>query len=307
MVSASPLGMLFGCTQKEPLLRVASHVWPGYELIYLAREQQYFLTDAIRLIEVPSATACLQSLAAGTVEGAMLTLDEVLTARSEGLDLKVVCVLDVSLGADVLMTQASITQLSDLKGKRIGVEKSAVGAVMLDAALHKAQLTMADIETVYLTFNRHEEAFLNKEVDALVTFEPVKSQLNKEGANLLFDSSEIPGRIIDVLAVLPSVIQQSPKAIKQLIASHFKARDYFVKNPAAASVILAKRLQLTPAEVPASFIGVELPDLKQNQKMLMGENPPLVASARDLANIMHKANLIQEPVSTDGLFDASLL
>ena len=307
LIFVATLTVLTACSQNEPLLRIASNVWPGYELIYLAREKEYFNKKEVRLVEVPSATAAIQSLAAGNIEGAMLTLDEVLTARSEGLELVIVAVLDNSVGADVLMAHPSIDNLSSLKGKRIGVEKSAVGAVMLDAALQKANLTATDVQLVYMTVNKHKTAYINNEVDALVTFEPVKTQVQKEGAKLLFDSSQIPGRIIDVLAVLPSAIKKNSKAINTIIKSHFKARSEFIENPLEASKILSKRLQIKPEEVPASYEGIELPGIDQNKKMITGSTPTLEKSAQDLVVIMQRANLLQGKINLTHLIDGSFI
>jgi len=298
---------LTACNQKESLLRIASNVWPGYELMYLARERKYFDEKEIRLVEVPSATAAIQSLAAGNIEGAMLTLDEVLTARAEGLELVVVAVLDNSVGADVLMASPTINDLSSLKGKRIGVEKSAVGAVMLDAVLQKAELSADDVQLVYMTVNKHKSAYINKNVDALVTFEPVKTQVAKAGAKLLFDSSQIPGRIIDVLAVLPEAIKNNPKAIAKLIDSHFKARADYMAKPLDASIILSKRLQINPEEVPSSYEGIELPGVKENKSMLAGTNPLLKNSAQELVTVMQRAKLLQGDITLDHLIDSAFL
>lgn len=307
VIAGLGLSHLAGCAQREPLLRIASNIWPGYELLYLARDQHYFSEDQIRLVELPSATVCIQSLAAGTIEGAMLTLDEVLTARAEGLNLKIVSVLDVSMGADVLLATPDIRELSQLKGKRIGVEESAVGAVMLDAALKAANLTPSDIKTVYMTVSQHREAYLNKEVDALISFEPVKSLLIKEGAIQLFDSSQIPGRIIDVLAVLPKVISHNPNAMKKLVAAHFTARDYFLQQPQHASVILSKRLQIEPSDVPAAYEGIELSDIKQNYAYLSGPSPVLESSVKELLAIMQAARLLPGNVGIADLLTESFL
>ena len=46
------MGVLCSCNlDPAPLLRVATHVWPGYELLYLAREQGYYDDRQIRLVE----------------------------------------------------------------------------------------------------------------------------------------------------------------------------------------------------------------------------------------------------------------
>lgn len=298
---------LAGCSKNEPFLRIASNVWPGYELIYLARESNYFSNQEIRLIEVPSATVCIQTLAAGTSEGAMLTLDEVLTARSEGLNLEIVAILDISMGADVLMASKDIKQLHDLSGKRIGVEQSAVGAIMLDAILKQGQIKHEDIETHYMTVNQHREAFNNKQVDALITFEPVKTQLESDGAHSIFDSSQIPGRIIDVLAVLPGAIKHSPNNIGKLISAHFLAMHLLETNPSQASKIIARRLQLKPEDVPDTYTGISLPDIQQNHEWLQGRPSRLETSATELMEIMLSAKLLSHEVSLSNLVNPEFL
>lgn len=298
---------LISCSKKEPLVRIASNVWPGYELLYLARSKNYFSEKEIRLVEVPSATMCIQSLSAGTVEGAMLTLDEVLTAKSYGLDLEIIAMLDISDGADVVMVNPKINELTDLKGKRIAVEQSAVGAVMLNALLEKSKLSLADIEVEYLTVNQHLQAYKDGKVDALVTFEPVRTQLLKAGAKQVFDSSEIPGRIIDVLAVLSHVKKQSPNNLKKLVQAHFMARDFYLSNQKDASTYMAKRLQLNPEEVPSSFNGLKLPDLKENHYWMAGNDSNLKKSAASLKSLLLENKLLERDVSVAGLVQDKFL
>lgn len=299
--------LLTACSKQETPLRIASNVWPGYELSFLAREKAYFSDKEVRLVEVPSSTVCMQSLAAGNVEGAFLTLDEVLTAKAEGMDLKVIAVLDISMGADVVMASPSIKSLKDLKGKRIGVEESAVGAVMLDAVLEEAGLKTDEVKSVYMTVNEHLQAYKDGKVDALVTFEPVRTQLLKQGAKQVYDSSRIPGRVIDVIAVLPGAIKTHNKKIKKLVAGHFKARQYYIDNKAEASEFLSKRLKISPAEVPGSYEGLILPDLERNAYWMKGNQVRLEQSAQKLNEIMRRAKLLRKDVDVSGLVDPSFL
>ena len=294
---------LAACARKEPMLRVASNVWPGYELLYLARERNYFDQQDIRMVEMPSATACIQALAAETIEGACLTLDEVLAARADGLDLRVVAILDISMGADAVLVSPEVQSLSELKGRRIGAEKTAVGAVMLDAMLQDAGLMPNDVYIQHMSVNEHREAFENGEVDALITFEPVVSQLAGSGAKRLFDSSQVPGRIVDVIAVRNPVLEQCPQALGELIAAHFTARNEFLNAPRAASPIMARRLGLPEADVPATFDGLELPDRQYNQSWLQGASPRIEETARELVAIMLRAKLLPRMVSVQNLAD----
>ncbi|MDH5694463.1 MAG: ABC transporter substrate-binding protein [Gammaproteobacteria bacterium] len=294
---------IVSCVRKEPPLRIASNVFPGYEFLFLARERNYFASETVRMVELPSASVCIEALAAGTVEGACLTLDEVLSAREQGLELKVVTVLDISMGADMILAKPEIKTLRQLKGRKVGVEQSAVGAVMLHAALVKAGLTPGDIEIIHMNVNRHRDAYLNGDVDALVTFEPVISQLADKKTSKLFTSAAIPGRIVDVIAVRPEAIENSPEAIRRLVAGHFKALAEFRSQPAKASEVLAKRMKITPQEVPQTYSGIELPDAASNRGMMEGLNPGLESDARELAKIMVSAGLLKNMVETKGLVD----
>jgi NitT/TauT family transport system substrate-binding protein len=298
---------LSGCSRKEPFVRIASNIWPGYEFLYLARDREYFSKEQVRMVEMPSASVCIEALAAGTVEGACLTLDEVLTARSEGLELTVVAVLDISIGADVLLVRPEIKTLQELKGHRIGVEQSAVGAVMLDAILRKAGLKSEELQIVHINVNKHRNAYINGEVDALITFEPVVSQLSNKKPSMLFSSADIPGRIIDVIAVRPEVLEVSPVAVQQLVAGHFRAREEFLKNPEKVSTILARRLNLNPEDVPTILRGIDLPDVTENHEFLSGESPKLENSASELVQIMIDAQLLPHKVGVADLADGRFL
>ena len=298
---------LSGCSRKEPLVRIASNVWPGYEFLYLARDRGYFRKDQVRMVEMPSASVCIEALAAGTVEGACLTLDEVLTARSEGLELSVVAVLDVSLGADVLLVRPEIKSLQGLKGQRIGVEQSAVGAIMLDAVLRKAGLKSSDVKIVHMNVNRHRDAYNSNEVEALITFEPVVSQLSSQKPLLLFSSADIPGRIIDVIAIRPEVLKMSPDSVQRLVAAHFRARDDFLKNPEEASKIIARRLDVNPEDVPSTYQGIDLPDVSANHEFLSGQSPKLDSSASELVEIMLEAKLLPHKVDLVNLSEGRFL
>jgi len=285
---------LISCSSKKPAIRIASNIWPGYEFLFLARELKYLNEDVVRMVELPSASVCLEALSAGTVEGAALTLDEVLTAQAEGLDLKVVAVLDVSMGADVILAHSGIKTLQDLKGKTVGVEKSAVGAVMLYSALEKAKLKISDIKIKQMNVNRHRDAYLSGNVDALVTFEPVISQLSKSNSTKLFTSADIPGRIVDVIAVRAEVLDSNPEAVKELVAAHFKALEKFQSAPKVMSVIMASRLKVKPNEVAELYTDIELPDVSANRDLLLGDPAKLEPLAKKLAQIMIRGRLLPE-------------
>ncbi len=305
--AASSLALAAGCLSlvgcvgnKEPGLRIATNQWIGYELLYLGQELAAKNAPVdhqrIRLIELLSNTDSIQALAAGTVDGAGLTLDEAITARAAGLDLKIVLVFDFSAGADVLLARSGIAQLDQLKGKNLGVEQTGVGALMLDAAMKQAGLARGDVNVISMTADQHLAAFKQGKVDALVTFEPIASQIIAVGGQPLFDSRAIPGSIVDVLAISGKALTDNPKTLRTLLTRYFSALHYLQQQPDDASRRLAPRLGLTPAGVQAGYAKLVLPDLAENYRLLSGVPAPLEATAAQLAALMLREKLLAREI-----------
>ena len=145
-----------------------------------------------------------------------------LSARADGIDLKVALILDVSDGADVVLARPPLT-LRQLEGRRIAVEDSAGGAIMLSALLAAAGLRIEQVRKVSYTLDRSVDFYRQKQADFVITVEPWGSRLEQVGAQRIFDSRRIPGRIVDVLAVRADAAKSHPAALRQLVRAHFQA------------------------------------------------------------------------------------
>lgn len=305
-----PLGalpLLAGCTRPEPLVRVAGIVWVGYEPLFLARERGYYDDAHLRLVELPSSTANLMALAAGDVEAATLTLDELLIAREGQLDLQVILVFDDSAGADVVMVRPGIQTLAQLRGQRIGVEETAVGALMLAQLLATAQLQPSDVVKVPVTSDQHVAAFEAGEIDAVVCFEPYATQLAKRGAQRLLDSSRFPGLIVDLLVARSDALAAAPNQFRQLTAGYFRALDFLAQSPAQAAALMAPRMAISPAEVQQALKGLRLMDLAANHALLSGSAPQLPVLAGTVGQLMAQAGLLRATPSLAQLTNPAYL
>jgi NitT/TauT family transport system substrate-binding protein len=175
---------VLSCKDSTQVLKVGTNVWPGYEPIYIAREKGFINTKFIKLIEFGSASQVLRSYRKNLINGAGLTLDEVIFLKSIGFNPKIILVADISNGADVLIVKPYIKTLKDLKGKKIGVENTALGAFFLTRILEKAGLTEKDIKVIPIEVNEHYKAFINGKVDGVITFEPIKTKLINVGGKV---------------------------------------------------------------------------------------------------------------------------
>jgi NitT/TauT family transport system substrate-binding protein len=300
-----PLLWSAGCTPAKPLVLVG-HPWPGYEPMFLARTLGY-MPENLTLREAPTVHDSIDDMKQGRADGAMLTLDEVLQLRAHGTPLEIVLVFDISKGADVLLARPGITQLGALKGKRIGVEDSALGTLMLTMILQESGLQLSDVTPKRVVYEEHEAAWARGDLDALVTYEPVAGRLKARGARQLLSTREMPDTIFDVLAVRPDVARTHASTLRAALTGHFRALRYLRQNPWDAAYRVAPRLGVTAEEMIASLRGLELPDLVGNQRYLSGGSGELLRVANKLSPIMQRANVIARPVDTDELFSSAYL
>ncbi len=296
---------LTACGPRRPLV-LAGHPWPGYEPMFLARSLGYLPKD-LSLLEAPTVQASIDAVKNGSADGAMLTLDEILLLRDEGVPLQIVLVFDVSKGADVLLARPTLKRLTDLKGRRIGAEDSALGSLMLAMVLEKAGLRLEDVRVQRIVYDEHESAWATGGLDALVTYEPVATRLKKTGARQLLSTREMPDTIFDVLAVRTGALETHGHILRSSLDGHFKALSYLRQNPWDAAYQTAQHLGVSAEEMIASLRGLELPDLIGNQRYLSAQDGDLRRVTSKLSAIMLQAGIIRQPVDTRLLYSGAYL
>jgi len=305
LLSVLVVASTFGTAQAQQLLRLGTNVWPGYEPLYIAAARENWERDLkVRLVEYPSATEVLRAFRNKALEAAALTLDEVLVLREAELPLKVVVVLDISAGGDVVLGKPGIESFEDLRGRRIGVESGALGAYMITRALELHDMSLDDIQVVQLDVSAQESAYRADQVDAVVTFEPVKTRLLAAGAKELFSSREIPGEIVDVLVVHEEFARRHPGQVRELIAGWFRALDYRHTMPDEAAEFTARRLKISPGEVLESYRGLHLPGSEENRRLLSNGLTPTLER---LQTTLLREGLLSRKHALEDLLDPGLL
>ena len=298
-LAAALLAALAGCGQPAGTpFQIATNVWIGYEPLYLARSLGKLDPREFRLVEMSNSTDSIRALRTGMVQAAALTLDEAYTLLQDGVDLRLVLVTDVSSGADAILGKPGVDSLPALKGKRVGVENATVGGYLLSRALESVSLRPEDLMVLPLTEGEIEEAFRKGAVDAVVTFDPVRSRLLAAGAVVLFDSSRIPNEIFDVLVVRAEAARQDPDRLERLRAAWFEALAHLQANPRDAIRRMAPREAIAPEVFQKALSGLTLPDRDAEAKLRFGG---IQGPARRLADLMLRNKLLVRPVDPSRL------
>lgn len=300
--------IMAGCTpQPPPPLRVGTNIWPGYGPLYLARDLGYFEGGPVRLVEYASTTEVIRAFRNHAIEAAAVTLDEALLLVDSGQQPRVVLVMDISNGADVILGRAGMQSLADLKGRRVGVENGALGAYVLTRALTLAGMAPEQMQIVPLPVFAHEQVFLGNEVDAVVTFEPVRTRLLQQGAVKLFDSSQLPGEIVDVLVVQRDYLEHETASVAGLVQQWFRALAYVRAQPEDAAAQMARRMGLGAHELLAALQLLQIPDVVQNRRMLQGPDAELITPIQRMELSMRAQKLLRNDVDANALLDARVL
>jgi len=291
-----------GCSDKSTtVLRVGTNVWPGYEPLYLARALGFYDEKQVSLVELPNTTEVIRAYRNGIIDAAAVTMDEALLLAGYDLDFYIMLVFDFSNGADVLMARPPISSMEELAGKKVGYENTALGAYMLSRALDIAGVGMGEILPYFITVNDQEDAYKNGDVDLIVTFEPVRSKLLALGAREIFDSSQIPREIVDVLIVRKSFAEAHPQSVKKLLKGWFEALHRLGQEPLDSATIMTKRLGIGSDKVLASYETLLIPDLAQNRELLFDKKEHFLENIEMIKGVMLENKILDKDIDINSL------
>jgi NitT/TauT family transport system substrate-binding protein len=200
--------------------RIAWSHYTGWEPWQLANDQGILKKWAdkygikIELVLINDYMESINLYTGGKFVGcAMTNMDALTIPAVGGVDSTAVIVGDFSNGNDgiVMRNGASV---KDLKGRDVKLVELSVSHYLLARALDANGMTERDLKLVNTSDSDIAAIFASDPQSAVVTWNPPLMQCrNTKGAKLVFDSSQIPGEIIDLMVVR----SDSPKELKKAL------------------------------------------------------------------------------------------
>ena len=300
--------IISGCADKpQQTLRIGSVLWPGYEPLYMASKLGYYDKHPIKIIDYLSNTDAMLAFKNNNLEAGAFTLDETLQILSEGIDIDIILITDISNGGDVIVANQDINSVNDLKGKPVGVESSAVGAFVLKRALEVNDMDIDDIQIVSTNAMEQLSHFTKGAIVAAVTFDPARTQLMKAGKKEIFNSTLIPNEIVDLLIVRRDYSREHPETVHHLIKAWFKALDYQARHPVKSSEFSLKRFDTTSEDYIASLKLMKFASQEDNLYLLDESTSPLLKQQNKIIDILKQLNLIQNTPALEGRLNKSYI
>ncbi|WP_437816368.1 ABC transporter substrate-binding protein [Sorangium sp. So ce1078] len=295
-----------GCSQtsSDPL-RIGVPPWLGFAPLYLGQDLGHLPEDSVRPIAFESSSAQIRAFRNGLIDAVALTLDEVLLLVEQGLAPRIVVVADISRGADAIVARPGLRTLGDLRGRRIAVEGTATGALMLLRGLERAELRPEDVTIVPIEVQEGERALEEGRVDAVVTYEPIRTRLLAAGRQELMNSSHLNDEIVDVIVVRADQLEKRAEQIDRLLDGWFRGLAFFHAHPEEATRLMQPRWKLEPAQLLIGLRGMQIPDEAEGRELLSGARPALRARAEELGTWMHRNGLLQRCVDPSSIIAAA--
>lgn len=143
----------------------------------------------------------------------MTNMDALTIPATGGVDSTVLIVGDYSNGNDGIVMR-NATNVKELKGKNVLLVELSVSHYLLARALGMNGMTERDVKVVNTSDADIASVFLAQPDAAVVTWNPPLQQVRQvKGASLLFDSSKVPGEILDLMVVKTNSDERLKKAL----------------------------------------------------------------------------------------------
>ncbi|WP_166268905.1 putative urea ABC transporter substrate-binding protein [Marinobacter caseinilyticus] len=177
----------------------------------------------INVVQINDYIESINQYTAGQYDGCVMTnMDALTIPAAGGVDSTALIVGDFSDGNDGVVLKGQ-SDLSAIEGQRVNLVELSVSHYMLARGLESVGMSERDITVVNTSDADLVSAFASDDITAVATWNPLLSEILKApDSNLVFDSSQIPGEIIDLMVVNTETLEANPKLGKALTGAWYE-------------------------------------------------------------------------------------
>ena len=214
----------------------------------------------VEIVQVNDYVESINLYTAGQFDGVSATnMDTLSIPAGGGVDTTALIVGDFSNGNDAVILKGA-GALADLKGKPVNLVELSVSHYLLARGLDSVGLAERDLAGVINTSDADMiAAFATDDVEAVVTWNPLVSTiLEQPGTTKLFDSSDIPGEIIDMMVVNTETLAANPSFGKALVGAWYEVMALMEAGDEAALTEMAEASGTDLAGYKAQLASTEM-------------------------------------------------
>lgn len=190
----------------------------------------------IEVVQINDYVESINQYTAGQFDGCVMTnMDALTIPAAGGVDSTALIVGDFSNGNDGVVLKGGKT-LKDIKGQQVNLVELSVSHYLLARGLETVGLKESDVKVVNTSDADMVAVYGTKDVTAVTTWNPLLSEiLTQPDSTKVFDSSQIPGEIIDLMIVNTETLKKNPALGKALVGAWYEIMGVMSASDKAAT------------------------------------------------------------------------
>jgi len=180
----------------------------------------------VEIVQINDYIEAINQYTAGRFDGATMTNMDMLTIpAASGVDTTALITGDFSNGNDAVVLK-NRDSMEDIEGLSVYLLELSVSHYTLARALDSVGLTERDVRVVNTSDSDIATAFNDRSVEAATLWNPqLATVMQNPEANIVFDSTQIPGEILDIMGVNSETLAAHPELGKAVTGAWFEAME----------------------------------------------------------------------------------
>lgn len=177
----------------------------------------------IEVVQVNSYIESINQYTGGKFDACTMTnMDALTIPAAGGVDSTAFLVGDYSDGNDGIVLKDK-DSLEAIEGMDVHLVELSVSHYLLARALDTVGMSERDVNVVNTSDADMVGAYESRDVKAVVTWNPQLAQImKKDASNLVFDSSQTPGEIVDMTVIKTEIADKHPEFAKALAGAWYE-------------------------------------------------------------------------------------
>lgn len=178
---------------------------------------------SIDVVQINDYIESINQYTAGQFDGCTMTnMDALTIPAAGGVDSTALIVGDFSNGNDGVVLKGK-KSLKDVKGQNVNLVELSVSHYLLARGLESVGMAEKDIKVVNTSDADMVAVYGTDDVTAVTTWNPLLAEIEAmPNSYKVFDSSQIPGEIIDLLVVNSDTLKANPRFGKALAGAWYE-------------------------------------------------------------------------------------
>lgn len=256
--------------------------------------EKYGIT--VEIVQINDYVESINQYTAGAFDGVSATnMDTLSIPAGGGVDTTALIVGDYSNGNDAVILKGD-GGLEALEGKPVNLVELSVSHYLLARALDSVGLAEKDLGSVINTSDADMiAAYATDDVEAVVTWNPLVSEImgaNPEATDV-FDSSMIPGEILDLMVVNTETLADNPDFGKAVAGAWYEVMGLMASGDEEALSAMAEASG-TDLEGYKAQLGATAMFYDPADAVAQASSPELPATMTEVAEFLYDKGILGE-------------